>query len=79
MPRAEGSQRKALDPLEVKLQTSVNCCLCWELNPQPSEEQPVLLITKLSVSPALISSFSLVFFAAVNYSLMSILVKFAYL
>lgn len=40
----EGSQ-------ELGLQTVVNCCMCWELNLGPMEEQLVLLTAGYLCSP----------------------------
>ena len=43
------------DPLELELQTPYGRaklpCGCWELNPGPLEEQPVLLTTEPSLQP----------------------------
>ena len=45
--RACRDQKRALGILELELQVVVSCLVgCWESNPGPLEEQPVLLITK---------------------------------
>lgn len=47
MPGACGSQKKVQDALKLKLQM-VDCkllCGSWELDPDPLQEQPVLLTT----------------------------------
>ena len=47
MSGACGDQERALDPLELQLQTVVELkCQCWELNWGHLEKQPVLLTTE---------------------------------
>lgn len=57
MPDALGSQKRALDPLQVELQTvvNINCGYeCWQSNLDPLEELPVLV----TAEPALQSMHS---------------------
>lgn len=44
-----GGQKRVSDPLGLELPS-----VCWELNPGPVEEQPVLLTTEPSLQPCLI-------------------------
>ena len=44
MSGARRGQKRTWDPLELELQIVVSLTYgCWELNPGPLEEQPVLL------------------------------------
>lgn len=51
-----GSQKRALDPLELKLLTPVNPGRCQELNPSPLQRQQVLLAMGPSLQPLAVGS-----------------------
>jgi hypothetical protein len=40
---------------KLELQTGELLCECWELNPYPLEEQPMLLVIKPSLQPHLLT------------------------
>ena len=44
LPGAHGGQKRVLDPIELELQTVVSW---WDSNPDPLEEQLVLLTTEI--------------------------------
>lgn len=47
-PSEAKGQKRVLDLLELKLQTVVSRMWCWKSNPDPLEEQPVLLVIEPS-------------------------------
>lgn len=49
MPDALRIQKRMLDPLGLDGYEPL--CACWELDPDPPEEQPALLTTQLSLQP----------------------------
>ena len=44
VPGAQGGQKRASDPLELKLQRVISCCVDAGNLPRSSGEQPVLVI-----------------------------------
>lgn len=56
MHSAQGGQERVLEPLELEIQMAVSCSYrCWESNPSPPEEQPVLSTTERSFQPWLLA------------------------
>ncbi|KAL6035681.1 hypothetical protein STEG23_021032 [Scotinomys teguina] len=49
VPGAHGDQKRASDPPEPELQMGVSLHGCWESNPGPLEEQPVLVTSETSL------------------------------